>query len=288
MHKILVTGSAGFFGSLLLPALRAARYDVTGIDRREQVELRGDVNDLSINDLAPYQTVIHLANTARIEPSWHDIQGYVYNNVTVTAELFRRCQFAGVKHFFYFSSSSVYGNNNISLQSEDSPLAPTSPYAVSKVAAEQMLTALAATHKTKLTIVRPFTMYGTTMDMGPNALAVGKFVNAYVNNQPLTIHGDGCQRRDFLLVDEAIEMMLLLLNHAKGNDTYNLGSGENVSVKEIANAVSQNQTMMPNRLGPEYNTCADMSKIKALGYEPKTKILQWLNQQKQNNFKEFT
>jgi len=288
MKRILVTGAAGFFGSQLVPKLKKNNYIVTGLDKNPGTDIQMDVADLVANDVREYNTVIHLANTARIGPSWKDPNGYITNNVVNTLDFFRQCQLAGVQRFFYFSSSSVYGNNNVAVQSENSQLSPTNPYAVSKATAEQLLTMYSKMSLTELIIVRPFTMYGATMDTGLHALAIGKFVLASVRDDPLVIHGTGTQRRDFLHVDEAVDMMLVLLNHAQTGDIYNLGSGESVSILEIADVISFRRRYNDNRPGPEYNTCADITKIKQLGYTPKIKILDWLATQKLDNFKEFT
>jgi nucleoside-diphosphate-sugar epimerase len=286
MKHILVTGAAGFFGSQLLPKLKQSGYQVTGLDRNPGSDIHLEVADLI--DIDQYDTVIHLANTARIEPSWKDPISYITNNVSTTLRFFQQCQHAGIKRFFYFSSSSVYGNNDVGVQREDSPLCPTNPYATSKATAEQLLTMYSHLGSTELIIVRPFTMYGATMDTGVTGLAVGKYVRSYVRGDPLVIHGTGLQRRDFLHVDDAVDMMLVLLNHTQGSGVYNLGSGHSVSIIEIAKTISTHHRYCENRPGPEYNTCADVTKIKQMGYTSKIKILDWLAEQKLNNFKEFT
>lgn len=289
MQRILVTGAVGFVGSILIPKLIQAGYSVTGLDRLPGSDIVLDCADLTVEQLVNYDSVIHLANTARIEPSWISPSTYFDNNVSKTVDLFLKCQLAGIKRFFYFSSSSVYGNNGTQLQKEGSILVPTSPYAVSKMTAEQTLTLYSQRDTTtSLVIIRPFTMYGSTMAVDTNALAIGKFVRSYVRDDPLVIQGSGNQKRDFLHVDEAAEAMLLLLKYVKFSDVYNLGSGHSVSINNIAEVISNKKRFVPPRPGPDYDTCADITKIQKLGFSPKIQVLEWLRKQKQDNFKEFT
>jgi nucleoside-diphosphate-sugar epimerase len=297
VNNILVTGARGFVGSVLVNKLLQSGFTVTAVDRilgKERFEtnlsvVKSDIQEEFLTDdiIKDHDVVIHLANSARIEPSWQTPEEYFYNNITVTGEFFRRCQQLNVKKFIHFSSSSVYGNNQTDIQLESSNLSPTNPYAVSKAAAEMLLSAYQLTGNMSLIIVRPFTMYDTTMSFGKDALAIGKFIKAYSQGQPLEIHGTGNQKRDFLYLDDAIDGVLLLINHAQCG-VFNLGRGQSVSIKEIANVISGNQIYVSSRPGPEYNTCADITKLKELGFKPKVDILDWLNIQKQNNFKEFS
>ena len=294
MSNILVTGAAGFVGSNLIPTLLSAGHTVTAVDR-EFYEAPHGVNNIHSNiidslfltdrDIKDCDTVIHLANTARIEPSWNDPLGYYVNNIIATTEFFRRCQDLGVKKFIHFSSSSVYGNSPVRIQVEDDQLFPTNPYSVSKQAGEQSLQLYAKT--TELIIVRPFTLYGETMDVtSPTALAIGKFIKAAKQGDPLVIHGTGLQRRDFLHVDDCVRAVLLLMSQGQVG-VYNIGSGQAVSIRHIADCISNRQVYTANRPGPEYDTCANTSKLKELGWRATVSVTDWLNIHKEQSFKEF-
>ena len=289
MSKILVTGSQGFVGQQLVPYLRQQGHSVVALDRAPGGDIHCDVDDVTIDDLIDIDQVIHLANTARIEPSWHHPDQYAYNNITVTTRFFRLCQLAGVDRFYYFSSSAVYGANETSSQTETDRLCPTNPYAITKQAAEQMLSALADSrhNATQLTVIRPFTMFGETMDTGPSGLAVGRFIQATVNGDSLTIQGTGQQTRDFLYIKDAVATVGKMVSSDHAGGIYNLGSGTTTSIQEIADVLSSRQIYLDSRPGMEYNTRANIKKIVQLGHLPTVGILEWLEQQKKTKFKEF-
>lgn len=289
MKKVLVTGAMGFVGQQLVPVLTAAGYDVTGVDLVAGSDVCCDVDDLNVVDLGQYHTVIHLANTARIEPSWHRSDQYAHNNITVTSRFFRLCQIAGVAQFYYFSSSAVYGANGNSIQSECDQLCPTNPYAITKQSAEQLLTALAGARpqSTTLTVIRPFTLFGETMDLSASGLAVGRFIQAAINGDALTIQGTGQQQRDFLYVRDAVNTVCKMLDQSAAPGVYNLGSGTTTSIQQIADCLSDRQIYLDSRLGLEYNTRANIDKVSDLGHTVTVSILDWLAQHKSNKFKEF-
>ena len=221
-------------------------------------------------------TVVHLANRTRITPSWVDYDQYYKTNITSTQRLFEICQLKGVKRFIYISSSSVYGNNGTQEQTEDSPLRPTNPYAVSKVAAEMALSVQATKGTTELVIVRPFTMYGDFMDYGPNALVIAKFLDALDRNEPLVIHGEGTQTRDFLHSSDAVIGLKLIIDYGRNGEVYNLGTGVTTSINDLAEIVSYKQIKSTDRAGAVAVTRANIDKLKALGFMPQVSVTEWL------------
>jgi nucleoside-diphosphate-sugar epimerase len=296
MAHILVTGAQGFVGQRLVPKLLEIGHTITAVDQifyepplgSDCVSIQTHIEDslfLTDNDIQKCETVIHLANTSRIEPSWSVPGEYYRNNISVTTDFFRRCQRLGVKRFYHFSSSSVYGDNGKKIQHEDSPLSPVSPYAISKAAGENSLRSFA--HNTELVTIRPFTMYGETMPLDKNALAIGKFIRAWSRDEPLIIHNGGKQVRDFIYVDEAVSAVLLLLDKAKPFEVYNIGYGHSYSIKEIADIISNQQIHSIGRPGTEYNVRADVSKLERLGFRATVDVCQWLITHKEKLFKEF-
>jgi nucleoside-diphosphate-sugar epimerase len=276
-NKILVTGSSGFFGKNLFEQWHN-RYNLAGIDIQ-------DCNIKDTDSLVSYvkgsDVVIHCAARTRIEPSWIDYQDYYETNLTASHRLFELCQQQGVKKFIYFSSSSVYGNSEHLIQIESDVLKPTNPYAVSKAAAEQALTAQAQKGSTELIIVRPFTMYGKYMEVSSYSLVIPRFFAAVRENKPLLLEGGGEQTRDFVHVDDAVSALEIILKQGKAGDIYNIGSGMSYSVKEIANLISTNQQIVPARVGHVKNTKADISKLVKLGYRPKHNLVQWILAEKE-------
>lgn len=284
----MITGAKGFFGRNLVQAWKD-QYELTGLDytghassTREpydhwhrNVLLQDLTLPMAIPGLAKQHTVIHLAAKTRITPSWNNIKSYYDTNITATQQLFRQCQEHGVKRFVYFSSSSVYGNRWTKV-SESTELRPTNPYAVSKVAAEMALSVQAQMGDTELIIVRPFTMYGDYMNFGEGALAIAKFIAAKERDEPLLIEGHGRKERDFVHALDAIKALDLILAHGRSGDVFNIGTGQTVSIKAIADAVSHKQVIVPDRPGPIERTWADISKIRAFGFTPSVDLLEWL------------
>lgn len=279
-QTILVTGSEGFIGKHVSERLVKDGYKVRYLDRKNGTWIQ----NITPQSLSGIGTVIHLANDARIGPSWQIPSKYYTNNISYTTEFFRICQLAGVKKFIYASSSSVYGDNGFYVQREDQVLNPTNPYALSKMAAELSLKMFAK--ETELIIVRPFTIYGKGMPLTGNALVIGHYIQHTLDGKPLPIEGDGLQKRDFLHIDDCVEGMLLLLRKgSKG--CYNLGSGVNTSILKLADLFGGEVEHKPKRPGPEYNTCASIAKLEQLGFSPKTQLEDWIELQKTNNFEDF-
>ena len=292
--KILITGACGFLGRNLVRQL--FDYELVLMDQHpnlfdEAVReswfydypiFHADINeniDVIKRKLKGVDIVIHLANKTRIQPSWTEYEQYYRTNITGSQKLFAACQDANVKKFIYVSSSSVYGNNNTLRQHETDKLCPTNPYAVSKLAGEAALTVQAQGQDTELIIVRPFTMYGDFMDFGEEALVIAKFLKAWEEGEPLFIHGNGEQRRDFIHALDAIQGLKLIIEHGRHGDIFNIGTGESVSIKQLADVVSQKQILVPDRKGPVIRTEADISRLKKLGFKPRVKVLEWLTDQ---------
>lgn len=294
MKRILITGIDGFFGRNLTKRWMS-EYDLIGIDLprelfdvdKETLKWQQSINHVDLRDEASFysflldgvDTVIHCAARTRINASWNEYADYYATNITASQQLFAAAQQRGVKKFVYFSSSSVYGNSLNTMQSETDILAPTNPYAVSKMAAEYALKAQAQLGNTELIIVRPFTMYGEYMSYGKYSLVIAKFLKAFARNDPLMIDGTGEQRRDFVHAEDAMDALELIMEHGQNGDVYNIGTGQTASVNELAAVVSHRQIRVPDRPGPVSTTCADITRLQALGYEPKIKVKDWLTMQ---------
>lgn len=285
IKTIMVTGSEGFVGKNLIARLDSdTGHKVIRIDRKIGI----GVEDITVDNLVGIDVIIHLANTSRIPRSWKEPEEYFQNNVNNSVSLYRKAQQAKVKRFFYVSSSSVYGSSLLDKTNEQSYCRPNNPYAISKLATEQCLGAYREIDpSTELVIIRPFTMYGPGQPLGENALVIGKFINCVLNNVPLTIEGSGLQKRDFLHVDDFSIAMLYLLNQDKTFGTYNVGFGANVSIKQIAEWFDHPVEHTDPRLGRDYDTCADISRLSSLGWGPSIRLKDWIEMTKSNNFKEF-
>ena len=290
--KILITGAAGFFGRNLVyklseeHSLECIDLPLELFDNAERERFYNDYNgcgaDISEDlwqvkqRMMDCEIVIHLANKTRISPSWNEYEEYYRQNIGTSQKIFSLSQTLGVKKFIYFSSSSVYGDNGWVPNRETDPLAPTSPYAISKMAAEAALTAQSSRGKTELVIVRPFTMYGPFMETGKYALVISKFIEAAQAGDPLLLDATGSQTRDFVHVSDAIEALKLIIEHGKDRDVYNVGSGTSVTIRELADIVSTKQVETPPRLGHIPSTLADITKLTKLGWSPSINVKSWL------------
>jgi UDP-glucose 4-epimerase len=282
--NILITGACGFLGRNLVEFLNHTEHQLTLVDLMA-TNLKGHIVHPvdTVNEHSRLSTlmsgkdiVIHAANVARIEPSWVGYAHYYNSNISGSQTAFKIAQGHKVKKFVYISSSSVYGNNNGNPSREIDPLMPTNPYGVSKMAAEHALRVQAQQGDTELIIVRPFCMYGEFMDRGPNGLVISKFIQAWAQNQPLSLDGDGTQTRDFIHASDAVKGLMKIIEHGKHGDVFNLGSGTTVSIKELADIISKQQTTKPQRVGHVECTLADISKLQGLGFEPKVDVKGWL------------
>ena len=292
--RILITGAFGFLGRNLVDHLEKD-HDLILTDRETdlfETEAMSkwmigkhivfcdlDKEAEKLQEVLPLvDCVIHCAAMTRIPPSWNLYKQYYETNILTSTLLYILCQAYGVKKFVFISSSSVYGNNGTDTQTEDSPLMPTNPYAVSKMSAEHALKVQSLMGKTELVIIRPFTMYGDYMNLGPDALVIGKFIKARDDKEPLQLDGGGTQTRDFLHASDAVEGIKLIVENGQDGDIFNLGTGRSVTIKQLADIISPKQVTTPQRRGHVERTQADITKLSKLGYEPKVDVLEWLTE----------
>lgn len=288
MAKVFITGVNGFVGRNLVKVLQR-RHKLTGTDLlvhldpndpldpwHSTVKYQDLTAEYSADLIGKVDVVIHCAARTRIGPSWDDYSNYYLTNITASQRLFEHCQRLGVKKFIHFSSSSVYGNNGQAIQHEHGALNPSSPYAVSKMAAEYALRSQALKGDTELIIVRPFTMYGDHMTVGKYALAIASFVKAWRAGEPLHLEGGGNQSRDYVHVWDAAQAIDLIIESAVNGEVYNIGKGQSVTIKQIADIISSNQIITPPRVGAVESTLANIDRLRRIGYNPQVDILDWL------------
>jgi len=156
------------------------------------------------------------------------------------------------------------------------------PYSHSKFLGEELFRYYWKMYKIDSVIFRYFNVFGERSPVkGQYAPVVGIFLNQKSKNESLTIVGDGSKKRDFIhvsdIVDINIKAMEYNVNSKLESCTINVGFGENLSIKEIADSISLNQIYLPNREGEAGNTLADISKAKKiLKFEPKVSIKKWI------------
>lgn len=298
--KALVTGGAGFIGSHVVSRLLHMGYEVVVIDNesstcneeffwytdKEAKNYQYDIADYD-NTRPLYDgvdVVFHLAAEARIQPAIKNPLLAVKTNALGTATVLQCSREAGVRRVMYSSTSSAYGLINEPPLREDMREDCLNPYSVSKVAGEKLCKMYYDLYGLETIIFRYFNVYGERQPLqGEYAPVVGLFQIQAQKGEPLTIVGDGEQRRDFTHVSDVVEANILaafaeLDSNAFGK-VYNVGCGHNYSVNEIANMISDNQVHIPPRLGESRFTLADTTRIReTLGWEPKVEIKDWISQ----------
>ena len=297
--KALVTGGAGFIGSNLVDKLLEMNHEVVVIDNQsaecnEQFYWNSKANNHRL-DICNYEStrslydgidfVFHLAAESRLQPAILNPIEAVTKNVVGTCTVLQCAREAGVKKVIYSSTSSAYGLNKYPNYETD-PNDCLNPYSVSKVAGEELCKMYTNLYGLKTIIFRYFNVYGErSPTTGQYAPVIGIFLRQKNTNEPLTIVGDGSQKRDFVHVhDVANANVLAALTDIPDEyygQVYNIGSGENISILEIAKIISDNYVHIPSRDGEAKTTlsCIDKSK-NIFGWEPKFNVKDWIGENK--------
>ena len=289
----LVTGAAGFIGSNLVDYLLEQGHQVVCIDNesanndkfywnKDTYNVSGDITDYKTmkNAFTNVDYVFHLAAESRLQPAIENPIGAVEKNCVGTTVMLQCAREAGVKRFVYSSTSSAYGNNpypNIETQPDDC----LNPYSASKAAGEKFCKMYTDLYGLETVVLRYFNVFGDrSPTRGQYAPVIGIFQRQKDAGQALTIVGDGSQRRDFVHVKDvarANHMAATLPVDGHLGEVFNVGSGTCYTIQEIANAISLNQTYIPERKGEMDTTFADITKIeKVIGWKPEIDVLDWL------------
>jgi UDP-glucose 4-epimerase len=253
--NVLVTGGAGFIGSHLCEALVAAGAGVTALDDLStgsrdnlpaDVELVvGDVADAdAVNDCfarTRFDAVLHVAGQASIATSFDSPERDLRANVTGTLNVLEACLAAGVPRLLHASSMTVYGEPREVPTPESEPCRPVSYYGITKYAAERyaLVTGERPDAGLAVTAVRMFNVYGERQSLtNPYQGVLAIFVGNVLRGEPITIHGDGLQTRDFVYVADAVDAWLRVLDDpATAGRAFNVGSGLETSIAELARRV---------------------------------------------------
>lgn len=293
--NILITGVAGFIGSHLAERLLKEGYSLRGIDsltnyyprkfKEDNIKnllcsknfqfIEQDLRycDLSIL-LKDIDIIFHQSAQAGVRSSWgQNFSIYIEQNILVTQRLLEFIKNYSVKKFIYASSSSVYGDITEHLiMREDLKPQPISPYGVTKLAGEQLAYLYWKNYNIPTTALRYFTVYGPRQR--PD-MAFHKFIHALLQNQPITIYGDGTQQRDFTYIDDIIEANIAALQYARAGEIYNIGGGHIETLNNILNImeeITQKKIQInysDKQQGDVYRTNADIKKAKSeLNYQP--------------------
>ena len=268
MSKYLVTGGAGFIGSNLVDRLIELGHDVTIYDNLltgniENVNVKAKFYKLPVEFVNPeyhkddgFEAIFHFAADSRIQPSFDNPMLTHTSNVSGTANMLEFAKVCGSK-FIFASSSTVHHDMY------------ANPYAFSKQIGENYGILWNRMYKVPVVIARLFNAYGPRqMEIGPHSTVVGIFMRQKRNNLPLTVTGDGKRRRDFIHVADIVEALIEMSKKNYNADVFNVGSGFNYSILEVAEMFKQPIEFIQDRRGEASQTIADI--------ETTMKKLNWL------------
>jgi len=295
--KCLVTGGAGFIGSNLVDRLIDEGHEVVIVDdmstgKDENVNPKAEFWKIDISDVDEdweeifkgVEYVFHTAAKARVQPSIKNPVDFDRTNVGGVVNMLDCSRKYGVKRFIYSSSSSVYGDVDTFPTKEDTELKPLSPYALQKLIGEQYCSLFSELYGLSTACLRYFNVYGERQLLeGAYCLVMGIFARQKQNGEPLTIRGNGHQRRDFTYVGDVVDANIKVAFNdliLKG-EPFNIGNGDNRSVNHIAKLIGGETTNVDPVIEPK-ETLADNSKAKFFfKWEPKGNMEEWMKTYKE-------
>jgi UDP-glucose 4-epimerase len=282
-RTVLVTGGAGFIGSHLTDALVARRIRVRVLDNfstgvRSHLNPAAELIDADIRDADAIGTsftqvdcVFHTAARPRVMYSIeHPLEAHL-TNVVGTLNVLIAARAAGVRRVVFSGSSAVYGTQSSLPLHEAMAPNPLNPYALQKLNGEQYVRLFHQLYGIETLTLRYFNVYGPRMATeGAYATVIGAFLAQRRNREPLTIHGDGSQTRDFTHVHDVVRANLFAMDAPVADGrALNIGRGRNLGVAAIAAIVGGPVRYLERRQGDARDTLADISQAReVLGWSP--------------------
>ena len=310
--NFLITGGAGFIGSSLANKLLTKKHKVITVDnfnnfyspqiKEDNVKhninnpdyklYRIDIESMDklaeIFDKEEIDMIIHLAGRAGVRPSIEKPVDYIKSNILGTINLLELMKKHNIKKMIFASSSSVYGNCEADIFSEDLKVTePISPYAATKSACEQFCYTYHKLYDINIICLRFFTVYGPRQR--PD-LAINKFTRLIEAGMPVPVFGDGTTKRNYTYIDDIISGIEGAIEYDKTPyEIINLGGGEVISLIDMVKILEKNIgkkaiiQKLPMQPGDVNKTICDYSKAhKLLNYTPKTtfeegirKFIEW-------------
>ena len=287
--KSLVTGGAGFIGSTLVEKLLEQDEMVVVVDNESAntheetywndaaINVEMDVNDPAMkNVVTGIDRIFHLAADISIPYSIENPVATYSNNVHGLLNVLEVARKSDIKNVVFSSTAAIYGLTDKVCVETDTP-DPLNPYSVSKLAGEYLMKMYNDLYGIKTVSLRYFNVYGPRQsNTGQYAPVVGIFQKQKEQHSALTIVGDGKQTRDFIHVSDVAEANILV-SESDATGVYNVGTGIEYSVNQIADMISDVQRNIPPRVGEARRSLADSSKLQSLGWKPQIKLEDWVN-----------
>ena len=284
----LITGGAGFIGSNLTLSLLQKRKKVIVLDNfstGRKSNLVKHKNLKLINcDISNYNSiekyfknvkyVFHLAGLADIVPSIENPDKYFRSNVQGTLNVLEASKKFKIKKLIYSASASCYGFPKKYPTSENEKLKPMYPYALTKLQGEQLVMHYNKIYNLPSISLRFFNIYGPkSRTSGTYGAVFGVFLAQKLSGKPLTIVGNGNQTRDFLFVDDLVDLLVKTIHSSLRGKIFNVAGGKEVKVNKIAKLIGGKVVNIPKRPGEPDRSLANISLIKKyVNWRPTTSI----------------
>ena len=287
MPRAVVTGGAGFIGSHRVVLLVARGYSVVVIDnlatgRAENLaqhrrEPRVEFHEIDMCTVTADSRlfkgadhVFHFGGIGDIVPSIERPLEYMRANVNGTLAVLEASRHAGVHKFVYAASSSCYGMATELPTTEQAPIRPEYPYALSKYLGESAALHWGQVYRLPVISIRMFNVYGPRVrTTGAYGAVFGVFLAQKLHGKPFTVVGDGSQRRDFVYVTDVARAYLMAAESAESGQVFNLGAGDPQTINRLIELMGGDVVHVPKRPGEPDCTWADVGRIqRALGWKP--------------------
>ena len=267
MASILVTGGAGFIGTHLCKHLHDSGHQIISLDCNHVGDKPWGCVNADIRDsleLDGIDIIVHLAAQISVPISIEHPDETLSVNVDGTSSIIAAAESSGVKRILFASSAAVYGDSDQVPVSEEAPLIPQSPYAVSKIIGEELL----RRSEIESCSLRFFNVYGPNQSAeGGYAAVIPAFKKAIAEGKECTIFGDGTQIRDFIHIDDLVRIIGLAIAAEKLPLELNIASGEATSLLDLIEILGEsNPDLAPpafheERAGDIHTSLADISRL---------------------------
>lgn len=285
-RRVGVTGGLGFVGRNLVRALHRQGASVTVFDlaapdgadlpdgvRHVPVDLRDPATLTSA--LGDLDLLFHLGGNSSGTVAVTDPRLDFETNALGTFNVCEAARLTSLPRLVYLSSAMVYGTPQAVPQHEEHPTLPYYPYGASKLSGEHVVRAYARTYGLSAVMGRAFVIYGPGEDPRRAGAEVGQYLRWHLNGQPIRVTGDPDRKtRDFVHVHDIVTALLLLAARGDDGEVYNLGSGREVSLRQLVEHIHDVTGRRPRMLTDDtvtddtYRLVADISRLRGLGYRP--------------------